>query len=284
LIKSTESAQTVRLPFSLKITDFITNNINCYNSAPYKSKSDRYNINGEYYWKGLQKMKKTVLITGATDGIGKALAILLSKEYNLALCGRNEDKMKALLQELEGCRVYSECFDITDSEKRHTFCEAVKKKFDTVDVLVNNAGANTKKDKVVNISLDDLRYMFELNCVSALGMIQEIYPLMTEKHQGLFINVLSTCCLFNNPMTGSYSASKNAMESISKILLKEVKSDHIGVCNVYPGGVDTNFRANANPDYLRPETVAKMIKICIENDDGCVHDIVIRPDVENNMV
>ena len=228
-------------------------------------------------------MKRTVVITGATDGIGKALAVLLSKEYNLALCGRSEDKMKQLTQELGECRAYTECFDITDKEKRHAFCENVKKEFGTVDVLINNAGANTKKDRIVDINLEDLRYMFELTCVSAVGMIQEIYPLMAEKQQGLFVNILSTCCLFNNPMTGSYSASKDALEGISKILLKEMKSENIGVCNVYPGGVDTNFRAVGNCNYLKPETVAKMIKNCIENEEGCVHDIVIRPFIEDNM-
>lgn len=228
-------------------------------------------------------MKKTVIITGATDGIGKALAILLSKEYKLALCGRNEEKMKQLLQELDDCHVYADCFDITDGEKRHSFCERVKKEFDTVDVLVNNAGANTKKDKIVDINLEDLRYMFELNCVSAVGMIQEIYPLMAAQKSGLFINVLSSCCLFNNPTTGSYSATKDAMEGISKILTKEVKADNIGVCNVYPGGVDTNFRAVPNHDYLKPETVAKMIQQCIEIEEGCVHDIVIRPFIEDNI-
>ena len=228
-------------------------------------------------------MKKTVIITGATDGIGKALAILLSRECNLALCGRSEDKMRELTHDLGDCHVYAECFDITDRDKRHAFCENVKKEFGSVDVLVNNAGANTKKDKIVDINLDDLRYMFELNCVSAVGMIQEFYPLMVAKQRGLVVNILSSCCLFHNPMTGSYSASKDAMEGISKILTKEAKLDHIGVCNVYPGGVDTNFRAVANHNYLRPETVAKMIKTCIENEDGCVHDIVIRPFIEDNM-
>lgn len=228
-------------------------------------------------------MKKTVIITGATDGLGKALAVLLAKDYNLALCGRSGEKMEQLVRELGDCRVYTECFDITDEAKRRSFCENVKNAFGNVDVLVNSAGANTQKDKVVDIDLEDLRYMFELNCVSPLGMIQAVYPIMAETKSGLIVNILSTCCLFSNPMTGSYSATKDAMEGISKILTKEVKADNIGVCNVYPGGINTNFRATANPNYLKPETVAKMIKHCIENEDGCVHDIVIRPFIEDNM-
>ena len=228
-------------------------------------------------------MKKTVVITGATDGIGRALARLLAHEYNLALCGRSEEKMRQLTQELGDCHVYAACFDITDGEKRHAFCERVKAEFGAVDVLVNNAGANTKKDRVADISLDDLRYMFELNCVSGVGMIQEIYPVMAARKSGLIVNILSSCCLFNSPMTGSYSATKDAMEGISKILTKEVKGDNIGVCSVYPGGVDSNFRAVPNHNYLKPETVAKMIKQCIEVEEGCVHDIVFRPFIEDNI-
>ena len=228
-------------------------------------------------------MRKVVVITGATDGIGRALAIELKEEYDLVLCGRSDAKMETLLEAVGEACVYHACFDITDDEKRSEFCEAVKAKVERVDVLVNNAGANTKKDRVADISLDDLRYMFELNCVSSLGMIQEFYPVMKKQQSGLIMNILSSCCLFNSPMAGSYTATKRAMEGISKILLKEVKSENIGVCNVYPGGVDTNFRAVPNHNYLKPETLTKMLKACIENAEGCVHELVLRPFVEDNI-
>ena len=148
---------------------------------------------------------------------------------------------------------------------------------------MNDAGANTPKDKIVDINLNDLRYMLDLNCVSAVGMIQEIYPCMAEKQSGLIVKILSICCFFNNPLAGNYSASKDAMEGISKILIKKAKKDHIGVCSGYPWGVNMRFRAVANRNYLKPETVANMIKACIENEEGWVHHIVIRPFIGDNM-
>ena len=125
-------------------------------------------------------MRKVVVLTGATDGLGRALAKLLSRDYDLALCGRSEEKMQSLLQQLHPCKVFFRCFDITQDDLRDAFCQDAIAYFGTVDILINNAGANTQKDNVADINLQDLRYMFELNCVSALGMIQKIYPVMRQ--------------------------------------------------------------------------------------------------------
>ena len=106
---------------------------------------------------------------------------------------------------------------------------------------------------------------------------------MLDNKEGMIINILSSCCRFNNPTMAGYTASKDAMESISKILVKEVKDKGVKVLDVYPGGVDTNFRTNDRPDYLKPETIAKHIIYAIENnEDGMIQEIVVRPTVESN--
>jgi len=84
--------------------------------------------------------------------------------------------------------------------------------------------------------------------------------------------------IFNNYFTNKYI--NNLIKEID-CFIEDKHLTYIGIC--CPGGVDTNFRAVANHTYLKPETVAKMIKACIENEEGCVHDLVIRPFIEENM-
>ena len=98
----------------------------------------------------------------------------------LIICGRSEAKMQALMKQLNNDTIYYECFDITNDELRSRFIENVKTKFDRIDVVINNAGANTKKDLVSELNLDDLRYMFELNCVASVAMIQGFYDMMKK--------------------------------------------------------------------------------------------------------
>lgn len=231
--------------------------------------------------------KKTVLITGATDGLGKALVYELNDRgnYHLILCGRNQEKMDALVASLPQSLVaYSECFDLLDDPKIESFIQNVITNCDPIDILINNAGANYKKATVTDMNLSDLRNMFQLNCTSHLMMIQGFYPAMKKQKSGHILNILSSCCLFTNETMAAYSATKDAMNAISKTLTKEARQDYIKVTSVYPGGIDTNFRAIPNHTYLKPESVAKAIVNCIElPEDAITHELVIRPFSESNF-
>jgi len=232
---------------------------------------------------------KTILITGASDGLGKALSLLLVKNYNLnlALCGRSKEKLNMLETEIRklnpNTHLVIRDFDMLDEIEMKKFVNEVLDTFSVVDILVNNAGANPKKNLVEEIDLDDFRYMMELNCVSYLSMIQALYPFMRERKEGHIINILSSVCLFNNETMAAYTASKQAMNAVHKILMKEARPHHVMVTGIYPGGIDTNFRELERTDYMRPETVAKAILNLLElEDDAVPQELVMRPFVEAN--
>lgn len=233
--------------------------------------------------------QSTIFISGASDGIGKAMALEAARRgcLNLALCGRNENKLRSVLKEINvispEAKVVVAAFDASDPTACKQFASHVLHEFDCVDILVNNAGANVKKAKVEDMDIQDFQYMFQLNCISHLTFIQSFLPKMKEKKDGLIMNILSSCCLYNNPSMAGYTATKQAMNAISKILVKEVKDDNIKVSSIYPGGVDTNFREMERPDYLNVERLAKVLVDMMELEDGVLHDLVIRPMVENNF-
>ena len=233
--------------------------------------------------------QSTIFISGASDGIGKAMALEIARRTpcKLALCGRNEDKLKNVLKEIHtinpDVKVVMAAFDASDITACQQFADHVLKEFNQIDILVNNAGANTQKARVEEIDLQELQYMFSLNCVAHLAFIQKFLPKMKENKNGFIMNILSSCCLFNNPTLASYTATKKAMEAISKILVKEVKDYNIKVSSIYPGGVDTNFRTIERPDYLDVNKLAKVFVDTMELEDGVIHDLVLRPMVENNF-
>lgn len=223
---------------------------------------------------------KTILITGATDGIGKAIAEALdAKGYHLYVFGRNQAKMDNLT--LKNTRK-KYTFDMQDQNALYDALEDIKKQ-GGVDVLINNAGYNAGKAEVKDVDIQNVENMLKVNAIAPLICIQECLPLMLNKKDGMIVNILSTCCLFTNPNNVGYTTSKKAFEAISKTLVKEVKDKGIKVLDVYPGGVDTNFRSTQRPDYLKAETVAKHVVYAIENnEDGMLQDIIIRPIVESN--
>lgn len=223
---------------------------------------------------------KKILITGGSDGIGKALALMLDeKGYETYIFGRNPEKLNNL--KLNHC-IKKYAFDLKDRDKLNEALNDINNS-GGVDILINNAGFNYKKEEVKDINISGLEDMMWVNCLSHLVCIEAVLPRMLEKGEGMIVNVLSSCCKANITTMGGYTASKKAMEALSKILVKEVKDKGIKVLDVYPGGVDTNFRVNERSDYLRPETVARHIIYVLENnEDGMMQEIVCRPVVENN--
>ena len=223
---------------------------------------------------------KKILITGGSDGIGKALALMLDeKGYETYIFGRNPEKLNNL--KLNHC-IKKYAFDLKDRDKLNEALNDINNS-GGVDILINNAGFNYKKEEVKDINISGLEDMMWVNCLSHLVCIEAVLPRMLEKGEGMIVNVLSSCCKANIATMGGYTASKKAMEALSKILVKEVKDKGVKVLDVYPGGVDTNFRRSERTDYLRPENIAKHIIYVLENnEDGMMQEIVCRPVVENN--
>lgn len=232
---------------------------------------------------------KRIFISGASDGLGKELACQIASQYTcrLALCGRNEEKLRDTLQLIHEINpeveVFAACFDATNEEDCIHFARNVLEQFQGIDIVVNNAGANIQKNKVEDIQINQLKYMFDLNCVAPLIFIQAFIKGMKERQEGHIINVLSSVCKHSIENSGAYSASKHAMNILHEILTKEVREDNIRVSGIYPGGIDTNFRSQSRPDYLHPSTVAKAILDVMTTPEGVVHEIVLRPMVENNF-
>lgn len=228
---------------------------------------------------------KIVIVTGGTSGLGKSLVLqLINLGAKVAFCGRSEEKVNTIIKEIgENTNIFYDTFEITDETKIFSFVKDVENKLGPVDVLINCAGANTSRSSVKDIHLEDFGYMMNLNTIAPLNFIKACYPYMSDKKQGLIVNILSTCCLFSNEGLGSYTASKGALDSLTKVLRKEARKDNIRVCSVYPGGINTSFRPQAREEYLSADIAAETIINSINIDERVALDeIVLRPFIETN--
>lgn len=227
-----------------------------------------------------------ILLTGASSGIGRALAVALAQQgHRLSLCGRDPAKLAQTLALLPAdCSVFSQSFSVTDTAAIRQFCQQATGQFGQVEVLINCAGANSSRSAATEPDWSALEQMMQLNFYAPLHFIQQLVPAMKEQGKGIVLNLLSTVCLFSNPGISAYSASKAALDSYSKVLRKELNGTGVKVLSVYPGGVDTEFRAASRPDYLSAEEVADAIVLMLSaSAKAHIHELVIRPAIETNF-
>jgi NAD(P)-dependent dehydrogenase (short-subunit alcohol dehydrogenase family) len=230
---------------------------------------------------------KAVLLSGATSGLGRALARGLAAEgCRLAICGRSPAKLAALEAELAlpSPRLLGRAFDLTDHAAAATFAGDALGHLGGIDILINNAGANLGKAPAGDIDLGGFAAMLDLNCTAQLALTQPAWRAMAAAGGGRVVNILSSATRFATAGMGGYTAAKAAFDGLTGVLRREGKPLGIHVTAVYPGGIDTPFRALPRPDYLRPETVAEAILGLLRlPGDAAVHELVLRPPVEDNL-
>ena len=189
-------------------------------------------------------MEKCALITGATRGIGKQIAITLAKQgYNIALNYRKEnEELENTKKEIEeiGVQVLAVKGDVANFEECENFVKQVIERFGQIDVLVNNAGI-TKDMLLMRMKKEDFEQVIDTNLVGTFNVTKNVVPYMMKARSGRIINISSVVGISGNAGQTNYSASKAGIIGFTKSLAKEIASRNILVNAVAPGFIETNM-------------------------------------------
>ena len=186
-------------------------------------------------------MNKTILITGATSGIGKATAIhFAALGDRLILCGRRQERLNQLKNELP-TEVHILNFDVRDRAAVFEAIESLPQTFEQIDVLINNAGNAHGLDDVIEANLDDWDAMIDGNVKGVMYVTKAVLPLMTKRKSGHIINVGSIAGLEVYPKGNVYCSSKFAINAFTQGLRIDLNPIGIRVGAVHPGLVETEF-------------------------------------------
>lgn len=182
-------------------------------------------------------MAKTVLVTGASAGIGKATAILLAQNgYNVYGAARRTEKM----QDLKNYGIKPIEIDVTKDESITACVEQIFKEAGSIDILINNAGFGLE-GAIEDVSMQDAKYQMDVNVFGAMRLSQLVLPKMRQNKYGKIVNISSVGGKIAMPLGGWYHASKFAVEALSDAMRMEVKHFGIDVIVIEPGGTNTEW-------------------------------------------
>ena len=239
-------------------------------------------------------MDKCALITGATRGIGKQIAITLAKQgYNIALNYRKENKeLENTKKEIEeiGIQVIAVKGDVANFEECENFVKQVIERFGQIDVLVNNAGI-TKDMLLMRMKKEDFEQVIDTNLVGTFNVTKNVVPYMMKARSGRIINISSVVGISGNAGQTNYSASKAGIIGFTKSLAKEIASRNILVNSVAPGFIETNMTDVLKDDVKQEiakniplkrmgtaQDVANVVKFLASDDSSYITGQVINVD------
>lgn len=201
------------------------------------------------------------LVTGATLGIGRAIAFALGRAgYRVGVCARTASRVESLLSELRaaGITAAGQAADVADPVQVHALVEAVTRSLGPVDTLVNNAGI-ARLAPFEQLSLEDWDATMATNLRSLYVVTREVLPGMRARKQGFIVNVASLAG--KNPFVGgtAYVASKHAVLGFTRSLMLEVRKEGVRVLAICPGSVDTAL--------IREQAVLPTNKVMLQAED-----------------
>jgi 3-oxoacyl-[acyl-carrier protein] reductase len=225
---------------------------------------------------------KVAIITGASRGIGKGIALALAKEgCNIVACARNEEQLLKLKEEVEAFGIQCEIVqsDIRVINNIKYVIEIVIRKFGKVDILINNAGVIIK-DGIFGVTEKDWDLTMDTNLKAQFFLSQCALKEMKKNKEGHIINISSTVALGAKPEVTSYSVSKYAIVGLSEALYQEAKKYLVKVSTIYPGVTDTEMlRSQDMPcdsdQWMLPEDIAECVVFLLKTSSRMVvKDIV----------
>ncbi|AWH49241.1 oxidoreductase [Stenotrophomonas sp. SAU14A_NAIMI4_5] len=235
-------------------------------------------------------LSRTILITGASSGIGAGIARTLAQPgARLVLGARRVDRLQALADELrgQGAQVLVQALDVTQRAQVDAFAAAALAEFGGIDVIVNNAGV-MPLSPMASLKVDEWDRMIDVNIRGVLHGIAAVLPHMQARGQGQIINIASIGALSVVPTAAVYCATKYAVRAISEGLRQEHRE--LRVTCIHPGVVESELAdtitdpvaAEAMVQYraiaLQPDAIGRAVRFVIEQPgDVDVNEIVVRP-------
>lgn len=239
-------------------------------------------------------MSKVALITGATRGIGREIALILAKEgYDIAINYRTENddltKTKKAIEE-NNVRCVAIKGDVAKFDDTENMVNEVIKEYGKIDVLVNNAGI-TKDTLILRMKKEDFEDVIDVNLIGTFNMTKNVIPYMMKAKTGRIVNLSSVVGIAGNAGQTNYSASKAGIIGFTKSLAKEVASRNILVNAVAPGFIETNMTEVLKEDVKEgiaksiplkrmgtTRDVANLVKFLVSDDSSYITGQVINVD------
>lgn len=232
----------------------------------------------------INESNKVALLTGATKGIGKAIAIKLAEhDYNLFIVGRNAKQLCQAKDELETYGVSCEYLeaDLSHSEVPEAIISKCIEVYKRLDLVVNNAGlANSLPVSETPMDLWDS--IFAVNARAPFFICKAAVPHLKNSPKPIIINIGSVVDFKGYANQAVYASSKHALAGFTKVLAKEVQKEGIGVHLISPGGVNTEMVREMRPDIdteqlIQPEEIAELVEFIVtRKGKGTIDHIYIR--------